>query len=183
MKTITNLITAATVVAVTLFSAKANAQVAPLGQVNFNVGVMGGLPTYDARTLSGAMAGATGRFEVGLGDYLSVTAASGYYNLFDKTSTINGASVQEPGLGIIPMKFGLRGNLGNSGVYLIGEAGAGFETSTDNATGSKDVKGLLSGGIGYNYHGLDYSINYDSFSGQSFNYGILSLRIAYGFKL
>ena len=184
MKKITNLISAAVVVVVvTLVSAKAHAQAVPLGQVKFDIGLEGGAPTYDARTLSYAMGGATGRFQVGLGDYLTLTAASGYYNFFDKTSSINGISVKEPGLGVVPLKFGLKGYLGNSGIYLAGEVGKGFETSKDNATGNYDDKNILSAGLGYIYHNWDYGVRYESLTGDEFNYGIIALRIAYGFKL
>ena len=184
MKKTINLISASVIVVViTLFSAKAHAQVVPLGQVKFDVGLEGAAPTYDARSLSNIMGGATGRFQLGLGDYLAVTATSGYYNFFDKTSSINGISVKEPGLGVVPLKFGLKGNLGNSGIYLAGEVGKGFETSKDNATGNYDDKNILSAGLGYVYHNWDYSVRYESLTGDEFNYGIIALRIAYGFKL
>ena len=183
MKNITQLLTAAAFVAVTLFSAKANAQEQPLGQVKFEVGLEGGVPTYDARQLSSVMGGATGRFQMGLGDYLTVIATSGYYNLFDKTSTIGGASVKEPGLGIVPVKVGLKGYLGDSHVYIMGEVGKGYETSVDRATGYKDDKDILAAGIGYGYHAWQYDIRYESLSGESFNYGLIALRLAYSFKL
>jgi len=175
-------IVAVAIVAVTLFSTKIKAQSMPLGQVKFDIGVEGGLPTYNARILSNAMAGATGRFQLGLGDNLSVIATSGFYNLFDKTTTINGASYKEPGLGIIPVKVGLKGYLGG-GMYLTGEVGQGFETSIDDATGEKDIKNILAGGIGYTCHSWDYGVRYESFTGQHFDYGLIALRVAYGFKL
>jgi hypothetical protein len=166
-----------------LMVSRAKAQGIPLGQVKFDIGLEGGVPAYNARQLSGVMGGATGRFQVGLGDYLTVVATSGFYNLFDKNSTVNGVSVKEPGLGIVPVKVGLKGYLGNSGLYLIGEVGQGYETSYDDATGQKDQKNILAAGFGYVWHNWDYGVHYDSFTGQHYDYGIIALRVAYGFKL
>lgn len=183
MKNTIKLIATAVVVVIALFNTKAHAQAVPLGQVKFDVGLEGGAPTYDARQLSNVMGGATGRFQVGLGDYLTVIATSGFYNFFDKTSTINGVSVKEPGLGVVPVKLGLKGYLGNSGLYLTGEVGKGFETSKDGETGNYDDKNILSAGLGYVYHNWDYGVRYESLTGDEFNYGIIALRVAYGFKL
>jgi len=183
IKNVTNLVAITAVVAISLFSAKVHAQAVPLGQVKFDIGLEGAAPTYDARSLSNVMGGATGQFQLGLGDYLTVIATSGYYNFFDKTSTVNGVSVKEPGLGVVPLKFGLKGYLGNSGVYLTGEVGKGFETSKDDYTGTYDQKNILSAGIGYVYHNWDYGVRYESLTGDEFNYGIIALRVAYGIKL
>ena len=183
MKNITKLISATAIVAVCFFSTKARAQGIPYGQVKFDVGLEGAAPTYDARTLSNIMGGATGRFQLGLGDYLTVIATSGYYNFFDKTSTINGVSVKEPGLGVVPLKVGLKGYLGKSGLYITGEVGAGFETSKDLTTNQYDTKQIASAGLGYVYHNWDYGVRYESLSGDEFNYGIIALRVAYSIKL
>lgn len=182
MKNITKLI-ATTAAVVALFTTNVKAQSSPLGQVKFDIGLDGGVPTYNARQLSSVMGGATGRFQLGLGDNLNIIATSGYYNLFDKNTTVDGSTVKAPGLGIIPVKFGLKGYLGG-GVYLTGEAGEGFETSKDLSTNSKDIKGLLSAGLGYTTHsGWDVGARYESFTGQSYNYGLIALSIAYGFTL
>ena len=182
MKNITKLITVTAFIAAIFCSANLQAQSVPLGEIRFDVGLEGGAPAYNARTLSSVMGGATGRFQMGLGDNLTVIASSGYYNFFDKTSTVNGTSVKEPGLGIVPVKAGLKGYLGG-GIYLTGEFGSGFETSKDLGTGSKDIKTILAAGLGYASKSLDYGVRYESFTGQSFNYGLIALRVAYGFKL
>ena len=66
-----------------------------------------------------------------------------------------------------------------SNIYFSGEVGAGFETSYADNT-----KLILSPGIGYaNVKGLDVGLRYENFSGQGDNYGLVGLRIAYGFKL
>ena len=182
MKKLTYLISAA-IVAISLFTTTVHAQVMPLGQVKFDIGIEGAVPTYDARQLSNVIGSATGRFQLGLGDYLAATATSGYYNFFDKTATVNGTSVKEPGLGIVPVKFGLKANLGNSGVYINGEFGKGFETSKDNSNGGYDDKNILAAGLGFMSHNFDYSVRYESFTGQNYDYGFIALRIAYGIKL
>ena len=48
----------------------------------------------------------------------------------------------------------------------------------------KTPKGLLSAGLGYTTHsGWDVGARYESFTGQSYDYGLIALRIAYGFTL
>lgn len=182
MKTITNRMAIAVITLAVFFSANVKAQSTHLGEVRFGIGLEAGAPTYSARSLSGFMGGATGRLQLGLSDNLAAIVTSGYYNFFDKTSNINGVSVKEPGLGVVPVKAGIKGFLGG-GIYFTAEGGAGFETSKDNATNQKDIKGIVAPGLGYATKSWDVGVRYESLMGQSFNYGIIGLRVAYGFAL
>jgi hypothetical protein len=81
-------------------------------------------------------------------------------------------------LDIIPVKAGLKAFI-SSNVYIGAEVGAGFEV--DNGGGN--TKLIASPTIGYASKKWDVGLRYESFSGQGNNYGLLGLRIAYGFGL
>jgi hypothetical protein len=178
----TKLIVLAVTALATFFSVNAKAQSSTaLGKINFDIGVEAGIPTYKARTfLSDFEAGATARMQIGLSSNLAAMVTSGFYNFFDKNTTVNGVKTQLPGVGIIPVKLGLKGYLGH-GVYFTGEAGEGYETSRDLSTNNKDRKVILAGGLGYAMSHADIALRYESLAGQNFNYGLISLRLAYGF--
>jgi hypothetical protein len=182
MKNTTNWIAATVIVAALFFSTKSNAQAITSAEgYRFDIGVEAGAPTYAAhRYLSNFEAGATARFQFGLSDNLAVMITSVYYNMFPKTGIINGVSTQLPGVGIIPVKVGLKGLLGG-GVYFTLEGGQGYETSKDGNTGIKDTKNIISGGLGYGCHSFDLGLRYESFYGSNFNYGLVGLRLAYSF--
>ncbi len=79
--------------------------------------------------------------------------------------------------GIIPVKGGLKLFI-KDGFYVMGEAGAGFETRY-----FKDTKLILSPGVGFATRKWDFGLRYENFSGQRNNYGLVGLRVAYGFGL
>ena len=164
-----------------LFSLCSSAQSTSYGKIGFDIGLELGAPTGNAhKYLSNFEAGGTLRGQLGLSENLAVIVTSGYYNLFEKKMTANGITTQLPGVGIVPVKGGLKGFLGK-GVYFTGEAGAGFETSVDGDTNQKDTKFILAGGLGYAMKSLDIGIRYENFNGQGFNYGLVGLRVAYSF--
>jgi hypothetical protein len=190
MKKSTKWIAALTAVIAIFFSLNSNAQsmsgqstdqsngyATYYGEVRLGVGAEVGVPTYKARSLSGFEAGGTLRLQVGVSNNLALIATSGFYNFFDKKSLSTGV-----GLGVVPAKLGIKGFLGK-GIYFTGEGGQGYETSRDDATGQKDNKTILAGGLGWANKSLDIGVRYESFMGQNFDYGMIGLRIAYGFKL
>jgi hypothetical protein len=179
MKNTTKWIATTITVAAIFFSVNVKAQTIAPGQVGFSVGLEAGAPTGNAHTyLSSFELGGTARFQVGLSSNLAFIVTSGYYNMFDKNITINGVGSQAPGLGIVPVKGGLKGFLGK-GVYFTAEGGAGFETSKDDNTDQKDTKAIIAGGLGYETKSWDLGVRYESFMGQNFDYGLVGLRLAY----
>ena len=183
MKNTTKLIALLTTAAAMFIAVTVNAQSTAYGQIRFGIGLEAGVPTGNAHTyLSSFEAGGTARLQLGLSSNLAVIATSGFYNMFSKNVTVNGVTSESPGLGIVPVKGGIKAFLGK-GLYFTGEAGAGFETSKDDATNQKDVKLILSPGLGYATDKWDVGVRYESFTGQSFNYGLIGLRVAYGFSL
>jgi hypothetical protein len=180
MKTSTQWIASVATAAAIFFAITVKAQTTSPGAVRFGIGLEAGVPTGNAHTyLSSFEAGATARMQVGLSSNLAAILTSGYYNMFSKNITINGVSSEAPGLGIVPVKIGLKGFLGK-GLYFTGEAGAGFETSKDGNTNQKDTKSILAGGLGYTMKSWDIGVGYENFMGQSFDYGLIGLRLAYG---
>jgi hypothetical protein len=183
MSTSTKWIASVILAGAMLFSLKSNAQSTSYGEIRFGVGVEAGAPTGNAHNyLSNIEAGATARLQLGLSNNLAVIATSGFYNMFSKNVTVNGVTAKSPGLGIVPVKIGLKGFLG-AGIYFTGETGAGFETSRDGNTNQKDTKLILSPGLGYANKHWDVGVRYESLTGQNFNYGLVGLRVAYGFTL
>jgi hypothetical protein len=86
----------------------------------------------------------------------------------------------------VPVKAGFKAFL-NSGFYVSGEAGAGIETKAFEAAGAgitdnpKETKLILSPGLGYATKSWDVGVRYENYSGQDNNFGLVALRIAYGF--
>ena len=90
---------------------------------------------------------------------------------------------------MIPVKAGVKAFFAPN-VYVSGEVGAGFEMSAfgdysgDQTPGlEKDTKLILSPGVGYATKSWDVGVRYENYSGQGNNYGLVGLRIAYGFGL
>jgi len=142
------------------------------------VGVEAGIPTGDLNNNSSFTLGGTARLQYDTRSNISLMLTSGYYNVFEKNYTIGTTTVSPASLGIIPVKAGIK-VFATQNFYFSGEVGAGIETNY-----AKNTKLIVAPGLGYaNAGGLDIGARYENFSGQSNNYGIAALRIAYGFKL
>jgi hypothetical protein len=106
---------------------------------------------------------------------------SGYYNFFgnDYTTTVGGVTttVDASSKGVIPLKAGFKAFFADN-LYFSAEAGAGFETN-----GTKNAKLLLAPGLGWANQKWDVGVRYEDFSGQNYSYGLVGLRLAYGFEL
>lgn len=177
--------------AVTIFFATSvKAQTPTPNKWRFGIGVEGGIPTGNANDISNFELGGTARLQYGFSNNLALTLTSGYYNFFGKTYTSSTSNafattttiVQGRSLGIIPAKAGIKWFFTNN-IYLQGEAGAGFEVHEPVDGDTKDVKLILSPGIGWANKHWDIGARYENFSGQNNNYGLAALRLAYGFGL
>ncbi|WP_121199198.1 hypothetical protein [Mucilaginibacter gracilis] len=142
------------------------------------IGIEGGIPTGNRSDFSNFALGGTARLQYDTKSNISLMLTSGYYNMFAKSQTIGGTKYTPNDAGLVPVKAGIK-VFATENIYFSGEAGAGFETNY-----AKNTKLIVSPGIGYaNYKGLDIGLRYENFSGQSDSYGLVGLRIAYGFKL
>jgi hypothetical protein len=174
MKKLTKL-AAATLTAVALFiGTNVKAQTTPASALRFGIGLEAGIPTGNIKDYSKFELGGTARLQYGLANNLALTLTSGYYNLFASgdAKAVGGESV-----GIVPVKIGIKAFFADN-LYFGAEGGAGFETKYD-----KNTKLILSPGLGYASKSWDVGVRYENFSGQSDNYGLVGLRIAYGFGL
>jgi len=175
MKNSIKWITSAVAAVALLFASNVKAQTSNPGDIwRLGIGVEAGLPTGDLNSFSNFELGGTARLQYDTKSNICYMLTSGYYNVFAKSV----AGVTPSAQGIVPVKLGLK-YFATDHIYFSGEAGAGFETNYADNT-----KLILSPGIGYaNIKGLDVGLRYENFSGQSDNYGLVGLRIAYGFKL
>jgi hypothetical protein len=174
---------ATTLVVLALFiGSQANAQSFQKSKLRFGIGLDGLLPVGNLSNSANFGLGITPRLQYGIADNVALTFTSGFYHFFTKTIYINsglgaGSTIQND-LDIVPAKFGVKAFL-SSNIYLAGEVGAGFEV----ANGGGDTKLIASPTIGYASKKWDIGARYENFSGQGPTYGIVGLRVAYGFGL
>jgi hypothetical protein len=177
MKNSTKWIATVATAAAIFFSVNVKAQTTDKSAWRLGFGIEGGIPTGALHTdpaYSKFELGGTARLQYGLDKNLALTLTSGYYNFF---ATQAAKDVGGTSFGVVPVKLGIKGFVTNN-IYLGAEAGAGFETKFD-----KNTKLILSPGIGWANQSWDIGARYENFSGQSDNYGIVALRLAYGFSL
>lgn len=178
MKKLTKLAAAALTAVALFIGTNVKAQsTPPASQLRFGVGLEAGVPTGNAHNISNFELGGTARLQYGTSDHFALMLTSGYYNLFGKTVSTPTGDVKYSSLGIIPVKAGLKAFFSDN-VYFSAEAGAGFEMN-----GTKNTKLILSPGLGWANKKWDVGVRYEDFSGQSNNYGLVGLRVAYGFEL
>ena len=176
MKNLKKLAAAALTGVALLIGSNVQAQTTPSSAFRFGIGLEAGVPTGNASNVSNFSLGGTARLQYGLTNDLALTLTSGYYNMFGKKlpSPLTG---RYGDVGIVPLKAGIKAFFSPS-LYFGAEVGAGFETNSGGST-----KFIASPGIGWANKSWDVSARYENFSGQSNNYGLAALRVAYGFEL
>ncbi|MFD2871495.1 hypothetical protein ACFS5N_03375 [Mucilaginibacter ximonensis] len=184
MKKLTKLAAVALTGVALLIGTNVKAQTTPASKLRFGIGLEAGAPTGAIHSGLGGSnfeLGGTARLQYGTSDHFALTLTSGYYNFFGKSydATIGGVATHVDGqsFGVVPVKAGLKAFFSDN-VYFSAEAGAGFETK-----GAKNTKLILSPGLGWANQKWDVGVRYEDFSGQSQNYGLVGLRVAYGFEL
>jgi len=178
-KWIASVVTAAAI----FFSVNAKAQTTDKSAWRLGFGIEGGIPTGSLHTdpaYSKFELGGTARLQYGIQKNLALTFTSGYYNFF--ASDYAKTNVDGKSVGVIPVKVGIKGFFTDN-LYLGGEAGAGFETNYE-----KNTKLLLSPAVGWANKSWDIGVRYEALLGHnkeaiSDNYGVVALRLAYGFSL
>ena len=175
MKKLTKLAAAALTGVALLIGSNVKAQTTPSNAFRFGIGLEAGVPTGNAGDVSNFSLGGTARLQYGLTNDLALTLTSGYYNMFLKSpfKDVPGAN----DIGIVPLKAGIKAFFAES-LYFGAEVGAGFETNSGGST-----KFIASPALGWANKSWDVSARYENFAGQSNNYGLVGLRIAYGFEL
>ena len=172
MKITSKLIALACLAATLLFTSDVKAQTTPAKALNFNIGLEAGVPT-GAETPHGSFElGGTARLQYGITNSFAVTLTSGVYNFFSKN--MPGTDTKYPTLNIIPLKLGVKAFVAPN-FYLAAEGGAAFIER--NETTKLD----LSPGLGWANRKWDVGLRYENFLAPKGNYGIVGLRLAYGF--
>lgn len=163
-----------------ILSNSSKAQTISVNAFRFGIGLEGGLPTYQISGASNAYFGATARLQYGLSKSFALTLTSGYYDFIGNS--------YHASMGMVPVKLGFKAFVSH-GFYFSGEAGVGFETQNadvyknlDNGI-PKSTKLILAPGLGYATKSWDFGLRFESFTGQNYNYGLVGLRVAYGFGL
>ena len=177
MKKLTKLAAAALTGVALLIGSNVNAQTTPSSAFRFGLGLELGAPTGNASNFSSFALGGTARLQYGVTNDLALTLTSGYYSLFGKNYTVGNTTIDGPNVGIVPLKAGIKAFFAES-LYFGAEVGAGFETSAGGST-----KFIASPALGWANKTWDVSARYENFAGQNNNYGLVGLRIAYGFEL
>lgn len=145
--------------------------------LRMGLGLEGG---YATKNFSNFELGGTARLQYDLANNLSLMLTPGFYHFFAKNGEFQATDkgLYSNDLNMIPVKVGLKSFFAPN-FYLSAEAGAGFELNH-----AKETKLILSPGIGFaSNSGVDLGLRYENFSGNNSNYGLIGLRVAYGFKL
>ena len=180
MKKTTKLFAVIAVAVSTLFSASTFAQtsnMSPNSEIGwrFGIGINAGLfPSHSALDYG---LGADVRLQLDLAKALSLTATAGYTRLMRTSNLL-------PDIDFIPLKGGVK-IFPIRGMYISGEAGAGFGIKNGSKTNF-----IYSGGLGLALaNHLDISARYEGYVNDSSSStyfkktGQYALRLAYGFKL
>jgi len=177
---------AAFILLAAIFSNRVNAQTMPANPWRFGLGLETGFTTGTLEKTNSFELGGTARLQYSVSSSFGIMLTSGYYNFFtggtnsNNTTTVVGTRTYANAAhsqGVIPVKLGLKQFFTKS-YYVSAEGGVGFETKYN-----EDKKLLLSPSLGWANKSWDVSARYENFSGQSNNYGLVGVRIAYGFKL
>ena len=176
MKTLSKLTAAAFAAAALFFSINVKAQTTPANALRFNIGLEAADPTGNARIGTTFILGGTARLQYGISSNFAITLTSGAYHFFPKY--IPGTNTRYDSYGVIPLKAGIK-DFFTTHIYFGAEAGVGMETLDNNFWGPRRL--LLSPALGYGNKHWDVGVHYDHFSTPGGGYGLVGLRIAYGF--
>jgi hypothetical protein len=177
MKMSSKLITAVFITAALFLTTNVNAQTTPAKALIFSAGADAGIPTGNLTIGSDFSLGGTLRLQYGITNNFAITLTSGADHFFSKIDPATGQRFDS--FGVIPIKAGIK-EFFVPNIYFGIEGGVAFE-ETDNGVGN--TKTLISPAVGWGNKRWDVGIRYDSYLGQNDPYGLVVLRVAYGFKL
>lgn len=176
MKNLTKWIATVASAATMFFSVNVKAQTTFESPWHLDFGIESGIPTgalHSSPAYSKFELGGTARLQYAVNKNVALTFTSGYYNFFATQAAKNAGGES---FGVVPVKGGAKAFVTDN-IYLAGEAGIGFETQY-----TKVKKLILSPGLGWTDKSWDLGLRYENFSRRG-NYGLVALRLAYGFSL
>ncbi|QQL51300.1 hypothetical protein [Mucilaginibacter ginkgonis] len=148
----------------------------------FGIGAEVGIPLgTDINNYSSSALAGSARLQYDFKGALALMLTSGYTHFFAKSYSLGNVAISPKDYGMMPVKVGAKYFVSKQ-FYLSGEVGPGFETSGM----FKSTKFIFSPGIGIvvSKTNIDVGLRYENYSGgKSDNFGLVSLRVAYGFKL
>jgi hypothetical protein len=179
MKTTLKTIIIASTLATLFFTTTSKAQTTSANTWQFSIGPDGGIPTGNARFGSNFAFAGTARIQYGLSNSFAITLTSGAYHFFP--IDMPGTNIKYQSYGEVPIKAGIKAFFVPN-LYVGAEAGAMLE-ATDSGAGPTRL--LLSPALGYASQHWDFAVHYESASTSLPNshFGIVALRVAYGFGL
>ena len=158
--------------------------------IRYSIGVDGGLPIGNFKNAYNWSIGGSVQADIPVvSNQLFVTVNAGYDNFFAK-KTIDGISVSQPDIQLLPVKAGLK-FFPVSNFYIQGEAGVAFALNKSNVGFDKSDAFVWAPQIGYqvqlgggNY--IDAGVRYESTTNFVTNVNdskvkFVGLRVAYGF--
>jgi len=179
MKTLSKLIKITFAGAALFFTTQVNAQTITPKSFALSLGIEAGIPTGTVTPYTTFNLGGTIRLQYGITNNLGLTFTTGGYHFFPEK--IPGTDIHYNSFGLGPVKAGIK-YFFVPNVYFGAEAGVGVEVTEQGFKGGQK-KLLLSPALGYATNHWDYALHYESLTGDNNTYGILALRVAYGFKL
>lgn len=178
MKLLSKLTAAAFIAGALFFSNTVKAQTTPANAFRLGLGIETGVPTGPARIGSTFTLGGTARLQYGVSNDFALTLTAGGYHFFSKK--IPGSDKRFASFGELPIKAGFK-EFFIPNVYFGGEVGVAFE-KLEHGWGPHRLD--VSPGVGYANKSWDVSVRYENFSGADQpHFGIVGLRLAYGFGL
>jgi hypothetical protein len=179
MKNLSKLIIASVSAVAFLLVGGAKAQISTPNKFALSLGIEAGKPTGNASPYAVFNLGGTVRLQYGISNMFAVTLTTGGYHFF--MEKIPGTDVSYSSYGVGPVKAGFKAFV-IPNAYIGFEAGEGVEVTEHGFSGGQK-KLLLSPAVGYAEKHWDFALHYESLTGDQNNYGIVALRIAYGFQL
>jgi hypothetical protein len=144
---------------------------------DLSIGVDGGFPIGSFGDGYKFGIGGTAKLGYNLNDMFAVTLQSGYISFSGKSQTFFGTTIQNPAVGFVPIKLGLRYTV-NGGVYVEPQLGVSVISGGGSTTAFTYAINL-----GYRMTpGIDISARYEGVSDDG-TASFIGLRIAYGFAL
>jgi hypothetical protein len=157
------------------FTNNVMAQTTPAHALRFGLGLEAAEPTGSATIGTQFILGGTARAQYGISNSFAITLTSGAYHFF--TKIIPGTNTRYSSYGNIPVKIGIKEFFAPN-IYFGAETGVGFEVSN---AGFGPKRLILAPALGYANTHWDIGVRYENFSNGDGGYGMVALRLGYGF--
>jgi len=177
MKTVIKSLAVALLVATLFIPDQTKAQTTPANAWRLGIGLDAGVPTGSATIGANFILGGNARLQYGVSNNFALTLTAGADHFF--TKMIPSTDQRYQSYGVIPVKAGIKWFF-VPGIYFGAEAGIAEEASSSKYGPARFD---WSPGLGWAGTHWDIGARYENFSGSGTNYGMVALRVAYGFAL